>query len=263
MSSDAIAPTHLPVLSATGTPVGDLPVEGSTPIWVDAATVVCVVGRSEPDGTGNRHELVAVDVASGIARPLTAVAAGEHLGEPAWHAAGGLAATFQREDPVTGGWSAAQLVVAPAATVTAALAGGAPLTVTSFTDVAPGVVWPSGPDWSPDGVRIAFSATRPCATTHPDGTPVLQMDVALITPPVPGGSGGAGVIEWITDDTTGDYDTGLNDGSPAFSPDGRWLAWARGHEDDCTRIVIQRLGDPSAPTVLLGDEHWFRWGLDW
>ncbi len=46
-------------------------------------------------------------------------------------------------------------------------------------------------------------------------------------------------------------------------PDGLWLAWARGHEDDWTKILFKRLGDTGAPTVLLDDEHWFRWGLDW
>ena len=262
MSSDAIVPTHLPVLSAAGGPIADLPVEGATPIWVDAATVLCVVGRAGPDGIYNRDDLVAVDVPSGSVRPVTAVAPGEHLGEPAWHAAGGLVTTLVREDPVTGEWSGSQLVVAPPAAVTAALAGGSPLTTASFTDVAPGSTWPAGPDWSPDGSRIAFSATRPCATTQPDGTPVLQMDIAVVTLPAPGG-GGPGALEWITDDTAGDYDAGLNDGSPAFSPDGLWLAWARGHEDDWTTIVLKQLGDSGVPTVLLGDQHWFRWGLDW
>jgi hypothetical protein len=262
MSSDAIAPTHLPVLSATGAPVADLPVEGITPIWLDAVTVLCVVPRAEPDGTGGRHDLVAVDVPGGTSRPLTAVAAGDYLGEPAWHPTGGLAATLYREDPVSGDWLFSQLVVASAAAVTATLSGGAPLTAASFAEVAAGCTWPAGPDWSPDGTRIAFSASRPCATTQPDGTPVLQMDVAIVTPSVPAGSA-AGAIEWVTDDTAGDYDTGLNDGSPAFSPDGVWLAWARGHEDDWTRIVVKRLGAPGAPTVLLDDQHWFRWGLDW
>jgi hypothetical protein len=88
------------------------------------------------------------------------------------------------------------------------------------------------------------------------------MDVAIVTSPIPG-SPGPGTIEWVTDDSSGSYDSGLNDGSPAFSPDGAWLAWARGHEDDWTTIVVQRLGTTSAPAVLLGDQHWFRWGLDW
>ncbi|TQM62497.1 PD40 domain-containing protein [Humibacillus xanthopallidus] len=262
MSSDAVAPTHLPVLSAAGAPVADLPVQGMTPVWLDTATVLCVVGRAEPDGTGRLQDLVAVDVPGGTARPLTAVAPGELLGEPAWHPTGGLAATLTREDPATGEWVSSQLVLAPAATVSATLTGGAPLTAASFADVAPGCTWPAGPDWSPDGARIAFSASRPCATTQPDGTPVLQMDVAIVTPPAPAG-GPPGPLEWVTDDTAGSYHDGLNDGSPAFSPDGAWLAWARGHEDDWTRIVVKQLGTTAAPTVLMGDEHWFRWGLDW
>jgi hypothetical protein len=262
MSSDAIAPTHLPVLTSAGAVVTDLAVEGMTPVWLDADTVICVVARSEPDGTGGRHDLVAVDVSAGTVHALTAVAPGEHLDEPAWHPTAGLAAILSREDPVTGEWLLSELVVAPAPSVSATLAGGPALTAVSFTAVAAGFSWPAGPDWSPDGTRIAFSASRPCATVQPDGTPVLQMDIAMVTPATLPGSG-PGPVEWITDDTAGDYDAGLNDGSPAFSPDGAWLAWARGHEDDWTTIVLKRLGAAGAPTVLLGDQHWFRWGLDW
>ena len=218
MSSDAIAPTHLPVLSATGAPVADLPVEGTTPIWVDAATVVCR-GRTVGDRTARATATTSwpSTCASGIVRPLTAVAPGEHLGEPAWHASGGLAATFQREDPVTGEWSASSAGRGARrhrhcrARRWRATDGGV-----VHRCGTRGACGPPGPDWSPDGARIAFSATRPCAATHPDGTPVLQMDVALVTPPASGGSGGAGTIEWITDDTAGDYDTGLNDGSPGL-----------------------------------------------
>ncbi|CAN7305780.1 hypothetical protein LJR027_001455 [Terrabacter sp. LjRoot27] len=172
------------------------------------------------------------------------------------------AATLYREDPGTGDWSLSQLVVAPASAVEAVLAGGPPLTAAAFTDVAPGCAWPASPDWSPDGTRIAFSATRPCASTHEDGTPLLQMDVAVVTLPIPG-SEGAGTVAWVTDDTAADYESGINDSSPAFSPDGRWLAWARGHEDDWTHIVLEDVGAPGSPTVLLDGTHWFRGGLDW
>lgn len=256
MSADAVAPTHLPVLTAAGGPVADLAVEGTVPAWLDDTTVVCAVSRLGPDGVFDRTDLVAVRVPDGLVTPLTALAAGEHLGEPAWHPTAGLAATLGHVDPVTGEQLGQRLVVAPPGAVAAVRAGGAPLAAPAFAEVAPGHDWPAGPAWAPDGTLLAFSAVRPCATTGPGGTPLLQMDVALLDV-------GAATVQWVTDDTAGHYDDGLNDGSPAFSPDGQWLAWARGHEDDWTHLVVTRLGAGGSPTVLLDGEHWFRWGLSW
>ena len=256
MSGDAAAPMHLPVLSAAGAPVADLAVEGTTPVWLDGATVVCSVHRLGADGVWDRADLVAVDVPSGAVHPLTAVASGHYLGEPAWHPSSGLGATLSVYDPVTMSFEDQHLVLADPTSVTATLAGGPALTVSDFVDIAPGHQWGAGPAWSPDGSLLAFSATRPCATAGPDGTAVLQMDVAMLTL-------ATGTVEWVTDDTSGDYDDGLNDGSPAFSPDGRWLAWVRGHEDDWTRIMVKRLNHPSEAKVLLNGQQWFRWGLAW
>ncbi|WP_345205350.1 hypothetical protein [Fodinibacter luteus] len=256
MSSDAVTPTRLPVVSAAGAPVAELPVEGATPVWLDASTVVCSLHRLGPGGTFDRADLVAVEVPGGGVHPITAVAPGEYLAEPAWHPTSGLVATLSVEDPVTMAWLGQRLVVADPTSVAAAAGGGVPLGTSDLVELAAGHQWPAGPAWSPDGTRLAFSATRPCATTSPDGIPVLQMDVAVLTL-------ATGVLTWVTDDTAGDYDDGLNDGSPAFSPDGRWLAWVRGHEDDWTRIMVDRLDHPDPPRVLLDDRHWFRWGLAW
>ena len=256
MSADAVTPTHLRVVTAAGSPVADLPVEGTVPTWLDDTTVACGVGRLDPEGVFDRTDLVAVRVPDGLVTPLSAVAAGEHLTEPAWHPTAGLAATLTHVDPVTGEPLDQRLVVALPAAVAAVRAGGAPLGAAAFAEVAPGHDWPASPAWSPDGTGLAFTAVRPCATTGPGGGPVLQMDLALLDV-------GTGAARWVTDDTAGRYDDGLNDASPAFSPDGQWLAWARGHEDDWTHLVLTRVGAAGAPTVLLDGEHWFRGGLAW
>ncbi len=256
MSSDAVSPTHLPVLSAAGAPMADLAVEGTTPVWLGDTTVVCAVHRLGPGGAWDRADLVAVDVPSGAVHPITAVASGQYLGEPAWNPSSGLVAALSVYDPVTTLFDDQHLVLADPASVAATIAGAPPLTAPDLVGIAPGHQWAAGPAWSPDGSLLGFSATRPCATTGPDGTPFLQMDVAVLTL-------ATGAVGWVTDDSSGEYDDGLNDGSPAFSPDGQWLAWARGHEDDWTRIMVERLDRPGTASVLLDGQQWFRWGLAW
>jgi hypothetical protein len=255
MSADAVAPMHLQVFTAAGAPIADLPVEGTTPAWLDDSTVVCSVHR--PSYASDRADLVAVDVSSGAVYPLTAVAPGHYLGEPAWHPSSGLAAILTIFSPDTAPFFEDQrLVIADTAAVKTSLAGGPPLTRTDFVDVAPGMQWCSGPAWSPDGSLLAFSAIRDCATRQPDGSPVLQGDLAMHTMT-------SGAIVWLTDDTTGHYDNGLNDGSPAFSPDGQWLAWVRGHEDDWNRILVRQLNHHDKAKVLLNGGTWHKWGLSW
>lgn len=256
MSADETVPMHLRVFTSAGVPVTDLPVEGSAPAWLDDSTVVVPVGRLNAEGFYDRSDLVAVRVSDGSVTPLSALSPGEHLGEPDWNAFSGLVAILTRLDVATGEELDTRLVRATAAAVTAVRAGGAPLTAPDLTELAPGHLWPAGPAWSPNGAQLAFSAVRPCATIQSDGRAVLQMDLALLTLRTR-------AVEWLTDDTKGDYEAGLNDGSPTFSPDGSWLAWCRGHEDDWTRIMLRRLGHGRKATVLLDGTHWFRWGLDW
>lgn len=51
-----------------------------------------------------------------------------------------------------------------------------------------------------------------------------RTDIAAVS--VPGGA-----VRQVTNDSAAPYEDGISDGSPAFSPDGRWLAWCRGGLD--------------------------------
>ncbi len=247
----------LVISTAAGAPVVTHPVPVTQPAWVDAATVLGVLWQPGPGGFSDRSDLVAVDVASGALTPITAVAPGEWLAAPAWHPTSGLAAHLTRQDPVTSAHLSAGLVHVDAVAVAAVLAGGPPVAAGALTALTPGTDWDSSPAWSPDGSTLAFSTLRPCATLSTGGTPLRQHEIALMDPLDPA------TVTLLTDDAAGDYPDGLSDDSPAFSPDGTWLAWVRGYEDSWTRLVVQELGDPSTRSELLGGTSWFRHGLDW
>lgn len=247
----------LVISTAAGATVATHPVPARQPVWIDDATILAVVQRLGPGATFDRSDLVAVDAASGVQTPITAVSAGHWLAAPAWHPTSGLAAHLTREDPVTSAPDFAGLVHLDAIAVAAALAGGPPVAAGALTALTGGDDWDSSPDWSPDGVTLAFSTLRPCATLSASGTPLRQPEIALMNPLDPS------TVTLVTDDATGVYSDGISDGSPAFSPDGTWLAWVRGYEDSWTRIIVQELGDPSTRTELLGGSSWFRHGLDW
>lgn len=248
---------QLVVSTPLGAPIDVLAVEGTTPVWIDDTTVLCTVHRIGGGGSIDRADLVAVDTDSGAQTAISAVDPGEYLAQPAWHPSAGLAAVLTREIPATHAHLTTGLVHLSASAVQGVLAGGAAVTAADVTALTPGTAWDSEPDWSPDGTRLAFSTLRPCATLTGAGTPLLQSEVALLELATPS------TIQLVTDDATRDYADGINDGSPAFSPDGKVLAWVRGYEDDWTHIVLQRIGKPATRRTLLGGPHWFRHGLDW
>ena len=247
----------LVISTAAGATVATHPVPARQPVWIDDATVLGVVHRLGPGATFDRSDLVAVDAASGVQTPITTVAGGEWLAAPAWHPTRGLAVHLTREDPVTSAPDFAGLVHLDAVAVAAALAGGPPVAAGALTALTSGDDWDSSPDWSPDGSTLAFSTLRPCATLSTGGTPLRQPEIALMDPLDPS------TVTLVTDDEAGVYGDGISDDSPAFSPDGTWLAWVRGYEDSWTRIIVQELGDPSTRSELLGGTSWFRHGLDW
>lgn len=256
MRADASS-MRLAVSTAAGAPVTELAVEGTHPIWLDDTAALCAVHRLGGGGFYNRADLVAVDVPGGAQTAITAANPGEYLSEPVWHPTSGLAAVLTREDPATQAHLTTGLVHIAAGAVEGVLTGGPALGTASFTRLTHGTAWDASPDWSPTGTHLAFSTLRPCATPRSDGSPLLQSEIAMMALRTPC------VIDLVTDDSARFYDEGINDGSPAFSPDGTVLAWVRGHEDDWTQIVTQRVGSPTTRRVVLDGGHWFRHGLDW
>ena len=52
-------------------------------------------------------------------------------------------------------------------------------------------------------------------------------------------------------------------GAPAFSPDGRWLAYHADHEDLGADILVQDLASGAVDTALTGGRHYYpRWSPD-
>lgn len=255
MRSEQGGSTRLVQRSAEdGAILADIPIDVSEPVWLDGSWAICSLWEPRQHG-GNGTSLVAVTVPGGRMTQISSMAPRESLGAAAWHPAGGLLAELTVSDPATEAESGMVLVHAPAQAVRGVLDGGPPLKNDAFSRLdIPGGAW--NPAWAPDGKRIVFSTLRPC-TTQENGRALLQPEIALLTLASPT------KITLMTDDSHRSFEEGVNDTSPAFSPDGKTLAWSRGYEDNWTQIVTQEIRHPSTRTVLTPDKSWFRSGLDW
>jgi Tol biopolymer transport system component/DNA-binding winged helix-turn-helix (wHTH) protein len=100
--------------------------------------------------------------------------------------------------------------------------------------------WSFGLDWSPDGRTIAYGDS-----TSGEARSIMLLDVET------------GVRRPITRS-----DSWRGDGKPAFSPDGRRLAFVRDAGLGLSRILVVDLANPETPRVLTGRPEEIR-GLDW
>jgi hypothetical protein len=236
-----------------GNPIAELPVAGREPVWMTNHRLLCgVIGR-DAAGKWNRTDLVTVATHDAATTPLTAAAPCEFFASPAWHPTSGLVATLTRTDPAVHLELSSHLVWVAAARVKSAITGGPPVTSAEVVPLATGEDRCTDPAWSPDGTTVAFATGRPCVSPGL----LQQCEIALVRPARPHH------IRLVTDDSAARYADGIDDLSPVFSPDGLWLAWARGYEHQWAHLIVQRIGAPKTRHVLLGDKQWCRGGLSW
>jgi hypothetical protein len=239
-------PPVLTIRDAAGSLLRTIDVPAAQPVWMGGFRILACVC-----GTGDSTDIACIGMA-GQVHNVTGALPGENLYSPAWHPTAGLLATL-RVGPSDKG----QLVHATAAAVTTAITTGTPIPVSALTPVVETTMSnSSGSSWSPDGLRIAFVTSRPCAICIDTGGPIDQLDIAVLTLET-------GHVRLVTDDSAGTYEDGLNDDSPVFSPDGEWLAWCRGYEDGYSRIFLVKLSDPTTRRALVSDTIRYRAGLCW
>lgn len=240
---------------------------GLFPDWIDPTRIV----YTRYSDAWDHADLFVLDTISGESVQLTNAGHWEFYDSPTWNATGGLAATLTTQVeyvpppeegadpyPVT---QSMDIVTFDPVDVIAAFDGSGPLlsSATAVNVTAPrDLGFVSEPAWSPDGGTLALVSGRWSWTAHDEyGNPyVLPMSEIVLVPVA-----GTGYTRLTYD--SDELVTG-SDGSPAFSPDGTQLAWARGLEDEWREITVVNLATPTAWTVV-GNEKAvrFKGALDW
>ena len=233
--------SRLRIVSARTGAVAEELGHGYRPTWLDATTLL-YLDTTEVRGVLQGPDVYTVDIVSSAVHRITDIGRGAQVTGLSWHPTAGLALAYTGPPP---GRELA-LAVVPAATVAAARTPrGHPVTGSLLTTVVPGNRVTS-PHWAAAGNRIALATGRRGAPTRVGFLDVATGSVTLVPGPA------------ARPDTAS-----LDDGSPVFSPDGRSLAFVRGHEDDWSEIWLYSVSTHT--TRRLTDDHCrrFKSGLDW
>ncbi|HEU5143867.1 MAG TPA: hypothetical protein VFT81_01720, partial [Dermatophilaceae bacterium] len=232
--------THLRLINPVTGVVTHTLVPGCCPEWLDATTLLYLDTVDAGTDTA-RADVFCVDITTLAIRRLTDVGVGADITGMSWHPSAGLAVGLTESGPPY----RSSIAVVPAAAIGAARApGGSPVTRSGLTVVSPPGAHASSPDWSPAADRIALA-------TWTDGAPSRVGHLAVAT----------GVVQLVPGPAP--ETPALNDHGPAFSRDGRLIAFTRGYEDEWTEIWVHNL--TSGHNRQLTDEGRtrFKGALDW
>jgi TolB protein len=239
-SSSGDGGTHLRLIDSLTGAVTHTLVPGCCPEWLDATTLLYLDTVDAGTDTA-RADVFCVDITTLAIRRLTDVGVGADISGMSWHASAGLALGLTESGPS----GRSSVAVVPAAAIGAARApGGVPVTRAGLTLVTPTGIHASTPDWSPAADRIALA-------TWADGAPTRVAHLAVAT----------GVLTYVPGPTP--ETPALNDHGPAFSRDGRLIAFTRGYEDEWTEIWLHNLASGHTRQLTEEGRTRFKGALDW
>lgn len=233
---------HL-VSSLTGATVDSL-VEGFSPAWLDARTLLYL--SSIDAGTGRtydpgRTEVWCVDLVTRVTTRITSLGAGAHATTVSWHPTAGLALGYTAAGLPGGPAERDAVATVPVAVVAAARASGTLVTSGDLTFHTGASVNAGQPDWAPSGDALAL-------VTWPDGGAARAAYLDLAT----------GALTTVPAPPPGHGDHG-----PAWSPDGRTIAFARGDEDAWSEIWLYAVASGSLSRLTDDSRGRFKGSLDW
>ncbi len=215
--------------------------EGFSPVW---ARPDWLLYRSQIDpATGAafdpwRIEVWALNLVNGGICRITDVGPERQIDEMSWHPAAGLVLGMSE----AGGSS--RLYVIPAAAVHAARLGGLPVASAGLTPLTAIAGEAGAPSWSPTADRVAYSTWTPGS---PSRVGFIDLETGKVTL-VPGPVAASPVLA--------DY-------GPVFSPDGKQLAFCRGHEDEYSEICLYNVNSRKVRQLTDENRTRFKGSLDW